>query len=78
MARCPRGAYYDEGGICGCGAGHEDQEMVAGELAKARERFARPLPPDPSPATCTYCGKPFNMIDDHSRCAVTSSGAKPN
>lgn len=84
MARCPRGAYYDEGGICGCGAGHEDPDMIAAEraaeecMAAKHARFSRPFPPDPPPATCTYCGQPFNMINDHSRCAVASAGLKPN
>lgn len=82
--KCERGAYYDEGGICGCGAGHADPDMIAAEraaesrAAEERARLSRPLPPEPPPALCTFCGKPFTMVYDHARCAVASTSGQPN
>lgn len=33
--KCPRGSMFDEGGICGCGAGHEDPAMLVDDVARS-------------------------------------------
>ncbi|MBI2551928.1 hypothetical protein HYW17_01340 [Candidatus Uhrbacteria bacterium] len=55
--RCPRGAYFDEGGICGCGAGHENQDAL--DLAPGADSCTVPI--------CGFCNKPLEE-GDHRAC----------
>lgn len=50
--RCERGAYYDEAGICGCGAGHEDPAMQADDIARSLGAIM------PHSCTVPRCGRP--------------------
>lgn len=50
--KCPRGSCYDEGGICGCGAGHEDPEMLVDDLTRLSDGENSCTDP-----RCEVCGK---------------------
>lgn len=50
--RCEKGFVFDDGGICGCGAGHEDQARMADDVARAHGAIL------PHSCTVPMCPRP--------------------
>jgi len=56
--KCPSGSCYDEGGICGCGGGHADPEVLAQDVARLAGGESSCTDP-----ICQVCG---SSLESHS------------
>ena len=69
--RCSSGSVFDESGVCGCGAGHEDPSALRDHASRlaGEDSCADPI--------CKRCGRPLEAHSDRELAACHPALSDP-